>query len=288
MTVTGARFGSAAAHAWPLVGRDEELEQISRIWANATCPAVAVIAPAGVGKSRLAREAVAAADRAGAMVCWVQGTRSAAAVPLGACAELLPPDACADDQLLQLQRTARILREHAAGRPIVIGVDDAQRLDPASAALILQLAITGTAFVLATVRSSEPCPDAVESLWKDGGAARLELQPLSEAHTTELIETVLGGPVEQRAGHWIYDSSQGNVLYTHELVMAALATDAFVSVDGYWRLTQRPAPSASLTELIDDRLSGLDDDERHVIELLALGGPLRLPELGGVAGGGAT
>src|SRR3984885_5266635 len=149
MTVTGARSGSAAAHAWPLIGRDEELEQISRLWANATCPAVAVIAPAGVGKSRLAREAVAAADRAGAMVCWVQGTRSAAAVPLAACAELLPPDARADDQLLQLQRAARTLREHAEGRPIVIGVDDAQRLDPASAAPRPQPVSTAAAFVLA-------------------------------------------------------------------------------------------------------------------------------------------
>ena len=161
----------------------------------------------------------------------------------------------------------------------MIGVDDAQRLDPASAALILQLAITGTSFVVATVRSSEPCPDAVQSLWKDAGAERLELQPLSEARTSELIEAVLGGPVEQRACRWIYDRSRGNVLYTHELVLAALDAEAFVSVDGYWRLTQRPAPNASLTEVIDDRLSELDDDERHVIELLALGEPLRLHEL---------
>ena len=154
------------------------------------------------------------------MVGWGQGTRSAAAVPLAACAEMLPPDARADDPLLQLRRTARTLREQAGGRPIVIGVDDAQRLDPASAALILQLATTGTAFVLATVRSSEPCPDAVQSLWKDAGAERVELQPLSEPGTSELIEAVLRGPAEQRVRQWIYDSSQGNVLYTRELVLA--------------------------------------------------------------------
>jgi DNA-binding CsgD family transcriptional regulator len=284
MTVTGARTGSGAAHRWPLIGRAEELEQIATVRANETSPAVAVIAPAGVGKSRLAREAVAAAADDGAMVRWVQGTRSAAAVPLAACVELLPPDARADDPLLQLQRTTRTLREHAAGRPIVIGVDDAQRLDPASAALILQLTITGTAFVLATVRSSEPCPDAVESLWKDAGAERLELRPLSEAQTSELVEAVLGGPVEQRARQWIFDSSQGNVLYVHELVRAALAAEAFVSVDGYWRLTRRLGPGASLSELIGGRLSELDDEERRVVELLALGEPLRLQELVSLAG----
>jgi len=284
MTATGARAGSGAAHAWPLIGRDEELGQISSIRESGACPAVVVTAPAGVGKSRLAREAVAAAVTAGAMVFWVQGTRSAAAVPLAACSELLAADARADDPLLQLQRTARTLREQAEGRPIVIGVDDAQRLDPASAALVLQLVITGTAFVLATVRSSEPCPDAVQSLWKDAGAERLELRPLSEAHTAELIEAVLGGPVEQRARRWIYHGSEGNVLYVHELVRAALDAGAFASIDGYWRLAERPAPSESLAELIDARMSGLNEDERHVIELLALGEPLRLTELVALTG----
>ena len=284
MTVTGARVGSGVAHVWPLIGRDGELERIASVRSDGTCPAVAVVAPAGVGKSRLAREAMAAAAQAGAMVSWVQGTRSAAAVPLAACADLLPPDARADDPLLQLQRTTRTLREHAAGRPIAIGVDDAQRLDPASATLVLQLALTGTAFVLATVRSGEPCPDAVQSLWKDAGGERMELLPLSEAQTGELVEAVLGGPVEQRARRWVYESSQGNVLYLHELVRAALDAGAFVSVDGYWRLPQRPGPSASLTELIGGRLSELNDHERHAIELLALGEPLRLPELVSLAG----
>ena len=218
------------------------------------------------------------------MVSWIQGTRSAAAVPLAACAELLPPDARADDPLLQLQRTSSMLREHAAGRPIAIGVDDAQRLDPASAALILQLTLNGTAFVLATIRSGEPCPDAVQSLWKDAGGERIELRPLSEPQTGELIEAVLGGPVEQRARRWLFDSSQGNVLYIHELVRTAVDAGAFVNVDGYWRLTRRPSPSASLTELIGGRLSELNADQRHVIELLALGEPLRLAELVSLAG----
>ncbi|MGO9821938.1 MAG: AAA family ATPase, partial [Solirubrobacteraceae bacterium] len=288
MTVTGAGAGSGSAHVWPLIGRDVELERIRSVRSGGTCPAVAVIAPPGVGKSRLAREAISSAAEEGAMVSWIQGTRSAAAVPLAACAELLPPGARADDPLLQLQRTSSMLREHAAGRPIAIGVDDAQRLDPASAALILQLTLNGTAFVLATIRSGEPCPDAVQSLWKDAGGERIELRPLSEPRTGELIEAVLGGPVEQRARRWIFDSSQGNVLYIHELVRAAVDAGVFVNIDGYWRLKRRPSPSASLTELIGGRLSELDAEERHVIELLALGEPLRLAELVSLAGAEAA
>ena len=67
----------------------------------------------------------------------------------------------------------------AAGRSC-IGVDDAQLLDPASAALVLHLVTSGTAFVVATVRTGERPPDAVVSLWKDTGAQRLELGELGE------------------------------------------------------------------------------------------------------------
>jgi hypothetical protein len=44
--------------------------------------------PPGVGKSRLAREAIAAAEHEGALVEWVQATRSAASVPFGGTAQV--------------------------------------------------------------------------------------------------------------------------------------------------------------------------------------------------------
>jgi hypothetical protein len=177
MTVARVLTGAGAAHSWPVIGRDEELERIASLWSNRMSPTAAAVATAGVGKSRPAREADRGRRPGRAMACWVQGTRSAATVPLAASADLVPPEARADDPLLQLPRTARTLREQAAGRPIVIARDDAQGLDP-------------------TRRTGE-----------------------------------------QRARHRIYDSSQGNVLYTHELVRTARTSGGFVSVDGYWRHT---------------------------------------------------
>ena len=58
----------------------------------------------GVGKSRLAREAQDAAERDGAFVDWVQATRSAAAVPLGAVADLVPEEVRSDDIVTVLRR----------------------------------------------------------------------------------------------------------------------------------------------------------------------------------------
>jgi len=101
-----------------------------------------VSAGGGVGKSRLAREAHAAAQRSGALAVWAQATRSSATIPLGAFAGLIPDDVRSDDALELMRRSADALRTQAGGRKIVLGVDDAQLLDPVSAALLLHLTAT--------------------------------------------------------------------------------------------------------------------------------------------------
>ncbi|HUA48187.1 MAG TPA: AAA family ATPase [Solirubrobacteraceae bacterium] len=272
---------------WPLVGRESELARVAEARASGA-PGVVVRAPAGIGKSRLAREALAEAERKGTSTLWVQGTHSAATVPLGAFAPFIPVEVRSDDRFELLRATVRALSGMAGGpggRPLVIGVDDAQLLDEVSASLVLHLANATAAFVLATVRSGEPCPNAIVSLWKDAGAQRLELGPFDQRETDELVERVVGGPVEQRAQRWVWDSTGGNPLYVRELLLGALASGALIAVDGFWRLQVRPALSGSLTELISARLHGLDNRERRVLELLALGEPLRLQELIGLAGG---
>ena len=186
---------SAQSLSWPLIGRERELERIAQARAESDCRGVVISARAGIGKSRLAREACAAAERDGALVDWIQATSSAATVPLGALAGLLPDDVRTDDVLELMRRSVDVLLERAGGRPVVLGVDDAQLLDPVSAALVLHLASTASAFVIATVRIGEPLPDAIVSLWKDAGAHRLELERLSDEDVGVLVEAALEGPV---------------------------------------------------------------------------------------------
>ena len=165
---------------WPLVGREAQLGRIAQVRATRECCGVVLTASAGVGKSRLARDAVAAAEADGASVTWIRGTRSAATVPMGAFAGWLPTDVPVDDPLALMRHTVEAVRERAEGRDAVLAVDDAQLLDPLSAALVLHLTVTGTVFIVVTVRTGEDCPDAVRSLWKDEGALQIELEPLSE------------------------------------------------------------------------------------------------------------
>ncbi len=62
-----------------------------------------VVASAGVGKSRLARAALAQGERDSALAAWVQATRSAASAPLGAFAAVIRSEVGSDD-LFELLR----------------------------------------------------------------------------------------------------------------------------------------------------------------------------------------
>jgi DNA-binding CsgD family transcriptional regulator len=262
--------------AWPFMGRAAELDEIARAREAGGCPGVVIGAGAGVGKSGLAREAVAVAESDGAFVAWVQATRSAASIPLAAFANLLPGDVGSDDLLELMRHGAAMLRDRAAGRPIVLGVDDGQLLDPCSAALVLHLAATGTAFVIVTVRSAEPCEDAIVALWKDAGALRLELGPLDEVETSQLIEAALGGPLEQGAQQWVFGRSEGNPLYVRELVLGALESGSLARAGDLWQLLAKPPMTATLGDLIASRMSDLDESERQAVEVVAFGEPISL------------
>ena len=262
-----------------MIGRDEELARIAQARGEPECRGVVISAKAGIGKSRLAHEACAAAADDGAVVDWAQATSSAATVPLGALAGLLPDEVRTDDALELMRRSVEVLLDRAGGRPVVLGVDDAQLLDAVSAALVLHLATTGSAFVIATLRVGEPLPDAIVSLWKDGGAQRLELEPLSDGDVGALVEAALEGPVAQSALSWVRENSQGNALYVRELVTGAVDRGTLAYSRGLWRLSGQPEVSQSLAELVSMRMAGLSDAVRAPLELLAIGEPLRLAEL---------
>ena len=227
-----------AARDWRLIGRAGELERVAGARA-AGVPGVVLAAGAGVGKSRLARAALTAAQQAGAVTVWIQATRSAASVPLGAFASVIPAGVRSDDLFELLRGAGAALGELAGMRPLVVGVDDAQLLDPVSAALVLHLTSATDAFVLATVRTGEPCPDAIVSLWKDAGAQRLELAQLDKAQTAELVESIVGGGAQMNVA-WSGDpNSSVGVTYTilrsangGAYSVAGTVLDSYSFVDG--------------------------------------------------------
>ena len=76
---------------WPLVGRGGELRLLTGLMRARAGNSVVLAGSAGVGKTRLLLECLSAAEASALPTARVAATRSAAHLPFGAFAPLLPP-----------------------------------------------------------------------------------------------------------------------------------------------------------------------------------------------------
>ncbi|WP_435121820.1 LuxR C-terminal-related transcriptional regulator [Amycolatopsis thermoflava] len=272
------------ATGWPLVGRAEELRFVATALRSRSGPRGVVLAgAAGVGKTRLAGEALAEAGQRGMTVRRATATASSRPLPLGAFGGLLGELGDLGREPAQLlPRAAAALLAGAGRAGVVIGVDDAHLLDELSATVIHQLVLRRAATVLVTVRTGEPAPDAVTALWKDRDLDRLEVQPLSEREVTTLLESVLGGHVEQASVSRLWAMCQGNVLYLQQLVDGAVENGALRVERGVWRLAEPPRVTPGLVELVAARVGALPAAVREVVDVLAVNEPLGVGLLTGL------
>jgi DNA-binding CsgD family transcriptional regulator len=230
-----------------------------------------------VGKTRLARETLVAAEQRGALTWWAVATASARALPLGAFAATL--GVVGPDPARLVRQASEALLAGAGRQGVIVGVDDAHLLDELSAVLVHELVVRRAASVVLTLRTGETAPDAVTALWKDGQLPRLELQPLSHDETSTLVEATLGGPVDSAAARRLWSITQGNALYLRQLVDGELESGRLHQVAGAWRWSGELALSPGLVELVSARIGQLPDLQRDVLEVLAFGEPLGVPLL---------
>ena len=109
---------------------------------------VAILGADGVGKTLLARSA---AETSAMPPHWVVGTATEQVIPFGAFRPLL-----AGTDVSDTARPAQLLRaaqDRLTGEPQLFVVDDAHYLDRMSATLVYQLALSGSARLIVTVRS---------------------------------------------------------------------------------------------------------------------------------------
>ncbi len=245
--------------------------------------AVVVAGAAGVGKSRLAREITDRAYERGWSTKMVVGMKAAASIPFGAVAPLIDEPVRDASPVEMLAQARRVLTAVGGGPTRLLAVDDAQRLDPASATLVHQVVAEGICRTVLTVRTGEPVPDAIETLWTGGLAQRCDLGKLSRPQTGELLAAVLGAPVDGATQHRLWEASGGNVLYLRELVLGASAAGSLRKEGGLWRSHGSAMIPARLVELIERRVDNLAPDVRAALDVLALAERIDLDQISNLA-----
>jgi hypothetical protein len=251
------------------VPQDALLHQVTAALDDPQRSGVVLVGADGVGKTLIARRAAeqCAAAAPSTVVRRVVGTATQRVIPFGAFHALLENAGIADNA-----RPADLLRAAhdtlTAGGEQLFVIDDAHHLDHLSATLVYQLALSGSARLIVTVRADTELPEAVAALWADELLTRIEVGPLDRATTAARLESALGAPLDDAAIDDVFARSGGNPLHLRHLV-----------ADG--RLAQ---DRGSLTKLIDGYLSGLPSPVRTVLDWLALAEPLRRGDVTALAG----
>lgn len=238
---------------------------------------IVVCGPAGVGKSRIAREALAVAESRGCEGRWAVGTSAAKTLPLGAFNAWAQSGVTDTVQLVR--GVIESLTSASAGTAVVVAVDDVHLLDDLSAFVVQQIVQRGAARVLLTLRDGEPIPAAVQEIWRGGQFDRLDLQPLSFDETTTLLSASLGESVDPDAVERLWTLTYGNVLYLRNIVEQEVADGRLEMQPGYWRWTGDPIVAPGLVELIESRIGDLPAPVADVIDALAVGEPIELAAL---------
>jgi DNA-binding CsgD family transcriptional regulator len=262
---------------WPLTGRSKEQRLIEAAIFDSDSSGIVVCGAAGVGKSRIAREALDSVASQGCEVRWIVGTSSAQSIPLGALSSWAEP--AGDDSLELIRGAIATLTSSSAGKTVVLGVDDVALLDDLSTFVVHQIIQRRAAKVVLTLRAGESIPAGVRQLWHGGQLDRIDLQPLPEAEITALLSATLGGPVDPKAAERLWTLTRGNPLYLRNIVEQEVADERLAMQDEYWRWLGDPVLAPGLVELIEERIGGLPTSVSDVIDALAVGEPIELGSL---------
>jgi DNA-binding CsgD family transcriptional regulator len=280
--------------AYALVGREAEINRLTGLidlLASGTGQAILLEGEPGIGKSSLARVAVAAAEERGFDSYWAECDELGQALPLQPLVDALLATATAEPRLDTIQRLLRgevssavdpamaaaeqmlaLMNELCSETPSVLVVDDLQWADLSTISVWEWLARSVDRTALLLIGTVRPVPQrdellAVRRVVGSGNTIRLEGLP--EEAVSELIATISAGAPGSNLLQLAAEAA-GNPLYLTELMDSLVRAQRLtVSDSGAVEVTGGPVPG-SLIGAISDRLDFLPKDVRDILQAAAL------------------
>ncbi|MBB2946591.1 DNA-binding SARP family transcriptional activator [Actinoplanes lutulentus] len=262
----------------------------------------------GAGKTRLLEEAAAEAGRRDALVVWghcMEGDGTPSMWPwieaVGAILAALPEAHRRDqptgelDRLLALGEAARetlaapgggarfrlfeqvadLVARAAAQRRLLLIIDDLHWADVASLHLFGHLAarLPAGAALVGALRTHAPVPSpdltrVLATASRASGHRRIRLGPLSHGEVSELVRRETGRRPAPAVARGIHARTAGNPFFVRELSRLLGAGGTELADEA----TTRPGVPSTVRDVVQDRIAGLGDQARRLLQIAALFG----------------
>ncbi|MBE1463473.1 BTAD domain-containing putative transcriptional regulator [Kibdelosporangium phytohabitans] len=260
----------------------------------------------GIGKSELLTNGLAGLDTAGVQVAWASGDELARRFPLQVVLQCLGVDVksgdprrarvaelagrtsardllgAGDNLLAVVDATVELVRRLCADGPLALVIDDMQWVDETSMLVWDKLARQTGHLPLLLVAACRPMPqspalDAMRDTVSREGGAMLRLDPLSDGHVSQLLQSLLNATPGPGLGQ-LAARAAGNPLYVEELVDALVREHAVRVASGV--ADANTAPTMSLVSALEHRLGFLSPGTVDVLRRASLlGTEFRVAEL---------
>ncbi|TLM84799.1 helix-turn-helix transcriptional regulator [Pseudarthrobacter sp. NamE2] len=280
----GLRPQSSATRGqhWSAPARSAHLETVRTALTSENSLGAVITGGRGVGKSSLARAAVA---DLGPDV-WSLQLRTGPAganTPYGCLSFLLArlPQAYMGSPTAILRGITSLIRSDAAGRPCVITLDTSSSIDDMSAGVLLNVLLTGTAKIIAVAPGISDLPADFHWLLTDRRLTEVRLSNLNELQTRQVLLSLLGHRVSAALVNTYHRMVGGNPLLLKALVTEQQLSGNLVLSDSVWTLRDKVVldGAASLDDIVRSRWSRETPETREVIEMLSCARRVELSRL---------
>lgn len=272
---------------WAMLVRQGELDAAIRALKGPGSLGTVVTGPPGVGKSFLASAVLSSLGTSVYPLRLRTSTigPSSAYACLGALLARLPKGASSSPTGLLLA-VERMLREDAAGQPVVLVVEFGGTIDEASIGVLLHLLLSGTARLLAVAQRATDLPADFLRLVRRGRLAEIPLRGIGMPETRRLVSALVDGRVASSAVGELHHACGGNPAAVQGIVRRERSTGNLHKRGGVWTLDAavQPEQGSGTDEIIRARWAREPQDVREVIEHLAVARRVPIAGLAGLFG----
>lgn len=266
-------MGAADRKFWSSFVRQTEIDRTVRALNDPDTYGVTVIGPWGVGKTTLAR----AVEKALAPTTHIErlfGSSAETLISYGPLSMLMArlPAHALETPTGVIRGIDELIRADAAGRDVLLIVDDLPGLDFLTVGVLMHLLLGRTAKVLVTARDTADLPEDLVWLAKDGQLGEIRLDYFSLAEVGELIAKATGTFVSQTAVTALHEASNGIPLVLQALFREQVAKGSIVKHLGGWVVkdTINLDATSALAEIVSSRLAREDAAVRLGVEKMSL------------------